>query len=148
MRFLSHEDPETRALTYIPLVVRRRLDECGVRVSLAQWQQLPLVLRGAVALMATGTDAPDVFRAALTWMLSATVAPSAILDVRVVPTPWQDPEPPALLADALREAGINPDVWHTMDTDTRFGLLHALKHRERHPDDFLAILRTVYPERS
>ncbi len=38
----NFEIESSAALTYIPLIVRLHLDRCGLRISLAQWQLLPL----------------------------------------------------------------------------------------------------------
>lgn len=45
---LPGEPPQARALTWLPLAVRYKLDRCGVRISLAQWQALDLPTRTAL----------------------------------------------------------------------------------------------------
>ena len=43
--FFAFESEQERSLTLIPMVVRMKLDTCGVKLSLKQWQQLPKDLR-------------------------------------------------------------------------------------------------------
>ena len=55
---LDIEPPEARALTWLPLAVRYKLDECGLRISLREWQELPLQRRAALvaAPLAAGPE--------------------------------------------------------------------------------------------
>lgn len=39
------EPEEARSLSWLPLAARHKLDSCGLRLSLAQWQALPLAAR-------------------------------------------------------------------------------------------------------
>lgn len=57
---LDFEPPEARVLTWLPLAVRHKLDECGLRLSLHDWQQLPLQRRAAL-LAAPLADDPEGF---------------------------------------------------------------------------------------
>ena len=40
-RLFGFESELETSLTYIPLAVRFKLDKCGIKLSLAQWNQLP-----------------------------------------------------------------------------------------------------------
>jgi hypothetical protein len=51
---LPFEPIEARELTWIPLAVRFKLDRCGVRISLGQWQALSVTERGALLLAPEG----------------------------------------------------------------------------------------------
>lgn len=42
---LPSEAEEARSLLWLPLAVRHKLDGCGVRLSLAEWQALPVATR-------------------------------------------------------------------------------------------------------
>jgi len=61
-------------LEWIPRPVRTRLDDCRVRISLAQWQMLDLDARRALTTLATAGDDAAVFRAALDARLAAANA--------------------------------------------------------------------------
>ena len=47
-RVFHFEPPEARALQWLPLAVRYKLDRCGLKVRLQQWQALPLAGRSAL----------------------------------------------------------------------------------------------------
>jgi hypothetical protein len=46
---MTAEDPRIATLEWIPRSVRTRMDEAGVRISLAQWQAMALGDRRALA---------------------------------------------------------------------------------------------------
>ena len=50
---LSFEPDEARRLLWLPLAVRHKLDGCGLRPSLLEWQALPL-RRAVVATLFAG----------------------------------------------------------------------------------------------
>lgn len=45
---LDVDSAAARELTWLPYAVRFKLDECGLRMSLREWQQLPLGQRAAL----------------------------------------------------------------------------------------------------
>ena len=45
---LEADSADARVLRWLPFAVRFKLDVCGLRMSLAEWQRLPLVQRGAL----------------------------------------------------------------------------------------------------
>lgn len=62
----NFEIESSEALTYIPLIVRFHLDRCGLRISLAQWQLLPLADRKLLTCFPAAdavADAPYFARA-------------------------------------------------------------------------------------
>lgn len=58
---LDVEPREARGLTWLPLAVRYKLDECGLRLSLREWQELPLQRRAAL-VAAPLTAGPEGFQ--------------------------------------------------------------------------------------
>ena len=62
------------SLEWIPRPVRTRLDDCRVRISLAQWQMLDLSARRELAALATARGDAATFRAALETRLAAANA--------------------------------------------------------------------------
>jgi hypothetical protein len=54
VRTFAFESSEARALAWLPLAVRFKLDLCGLRVSLREWQGLTLAQRQALLACAPG----------------------------------------------------------------------------------------------
>lgn len=67
---------EEQSLEWIPRVMRERLDACAVRISLKQWQALPLAARQTLAHLAEQQLAVEAYRAALDAALIAADAGS------------------------------------------------------------------------
>ena len=53
---LSFEPDEARRLLWLPLAVRHKLDGCGLRLSLLEWQALPLDTRAELLHLPAGAD--------------------------------------------------------------------------------------------
>ena len=53
---LSFEPDEARCLLWLPLAVRHKLDGCRLRLSLLEWQALPLDTRAELLHLPAGAD--------------------------------------------------------------------------------------------
>ena len=51
---LTFESQACQSLQWLPLAVRFKLDECGLKLSLQQWQGLPLAERQALLALPSG----------------------------------------------------------------------------------------------
>lgn len=70
---------EQQTLEWIPRSVRTRLDACALRISLKQWQALPLPARALLVQTAAGEATDVLFRGALDAALTAADAGPARL---------------------------------------------------------------------
>ena len=68
---MSHPDVE---LEWIPRSVRDRLDRSAVRISLVQWQALPLTVRAELVRQALATSSESDYLATLQAALTAADA--------------------------------------------------------------------------
>lgn len=135
-------------LAFIPLIVRHHLDQLGWRLSLAQWQQLPLAARTELASIGIGQS--QAFAAALGTALPAPafesmerIAPANVMpgasealppevarqcELASVPTPatqrWRalTPLQRYALAKLSRKSQANHDF---LPAVTEFGLVDA-----------------------
>lgn len=71
---MSTPEQEQQELEWIPRSMRDRLDACAVRISLKQWQALPLAARRELADLAESAMPASDYRAALGAALRAADA--------------------------------------------------------------------------
>jgi hypothetical protein len=136
--------------TFIPMIVRFHLDRCALRISLDQWQRLPLedrrlLARFPVVIEAQGQDAaqPD-FASALAEMLSTHAAGEAErIEPEAAPA-WGDTTTvPAALAAQCALAGLPaPDAaaWAALGAFERY-VLAKLSRKPKLNHDFLPAMR-------
>jgi hypothetical protein len=114
------------SLSCVPMQARRKLDAAGIKIHLAQWQQLS---RGERLMICHApADTADEHRALKLFIEEATMAragsPPKELgdDVRRGATPPMSP--PARLIAHARALGseITQDKWNTLDNDERYAL--------------------------
>ncbi|MBN3724304.1 nitrate reductase associated protein [Burkholderia sp. Ac-20379] len=143
--------------TYIPMIVRFHLDRCGLRISLDQWQQLPLDDRKRLARFpaAAGAD-PDMtpdrenpeidagFGEALARMLHAQgVDPAETFEPEPAPG-WADRSavPPALTAQCALAGLPAPSTaqWAALGPFERY-VLAKLSRKPKLNHDFIPAMR-------
>ncbi|MEK6349555.1 MAG: nitrate reductase associated protein [Burkholderia sp.] len=151
--------------TYIPMIVRFHLDRCGLRISLDQWQRLPLDERKRLARFPVTTGAgPDIapdrespeaagearpeaetgFGAALARMLQAHGAEAAETFVPEPAPGWADRAavPPALAAQCALAGLPVPSAaqWAALGPFERY-VLAKLSRKPKLNHDFLPAMR-------
>lgn len=138
----GYEDDETRALTFIPMDMRRRLDLAGLRVSLATWQAIDPGTRAALR------DHPVDDAAAIADLASRVRAACDAVGAPAKeepPTsrPWDGPEAWTLARERAASLGISLDVlvWQGLHASHRYALWH-LASPKRDPARFRAALVT------
>ncbi|ALK31895.1 nitrate reductase associated protein [Burkholderia plantarii] len=136
--------------TFIPMIVRFHLDRCALRISLDQWQRLPLedrrlLARFPVVVGAREQDAaqPD-FASALAQMLRTHAAGEAgRIEPETAPA-WRDTATiPAALAAQCALAGLPaPDAaaWAALGPFERY-VLAKLSRKPKLNHDFLPAMR-------
>ena len=121
------ESCEERALVHIPLAMRYRLDQSGMKLTLEQWQALPMALRHRALELPCDSD---VEIADFQRELAALV--KALLDENVTrfkvtrPFTWQHRSAPEELNLALRELhcdSVSDEMWRQLDDFQRYVLL-------------------------
>src|SRR5262245_6278450 len=127
IRQFQFEAEVYQSLSCVPMQARRKLDAVGIKVHLAQWQQLG---RGERLMICHAPAASPEERAALKLFIEeATMARAGSTpkelseEVRRGATPPPAP-PPRLIAHA-RDLGtdLTQDKWNKLDEDERYALV-------------------------
>jgi len=124
--FFDFETDLERTLVYIPLSVRRKLDLCGLKVSLDQWQALPAEAKSQV-LTAPCDSAEEIER--LRDELRRLVRlhrGEAVTETSRADFEWRSPEVPEQVQRALQELGLTPlqsSAWSAMTELQRYALV-------------------------
>lgn len=142
--FFGFESELERSLTLIPMAVRFKLDRCGVKLSLAEWNQLPEAIRRKL-LRAPCDDLAEVahYRSALQRLIQDTVGAEPQLIPVAANPPWEGTEIPRQVADKSLEMGLNsPTVaqWRGLSTLQRFALVKVTRAADDNPN-FIPALR-------
>jgi hypothetical protein len=120
------EPDDVRALTYIPLRFRMKLDLCGLHLSQRQWNNLAHPARRALidAPCQTDTDATRLREVIVRAVLEA--GGGVVSEIQMQEPLWRSREVPAqvrAMLDSLHLPMIGTDVWCEMSDDRRFALL-------------------------
>lgn len=118
------------ALRRVPMVMRLKLDVCGLRISLAAWQALSRDEREELVAMPFASDEQRAaFRACLNTMLApyANDPEKAVAQVDIDPSPpWQQkdtvPQDVIDTLDALSLPAIDQAQWANLNELQRFAL--------------------------
>jgi hypothetical protein len=137
------DEPDARDLTLLPLPARRRLDLAGLKVSLAAWQSLELVVRAALTRFPVDLAGDlDDFAAAVRAHCDAVGHPAA--EMPPAARPWDAPA--ALESLRARASSLNVALdavaWASLAEPARFALAHLASPR-RELARFHAALRAT-----
>lgn len=138
----SFEPDDVRALTYIPLRFRMKLDLCAVHLSQRQWNGLPLSVRHSLISSPCHSDA-EVTQ--LRQVIAHAVQEAGGGSVRYLDDlepAWRSQEVPTQVGQmlqSLRLPMIPVDTWQGMSDDKRFALLKLT--RKGHARNLEAALR-------
>jgi hypothetical protein len=142
IRKFKFEDEIYRSLSCLPMAARRKLDTLGIKIGLAQWEQLG---RGERLMICHAPIASDDEREALRMFIAEATARNGS-----APKPLPDEarqsasppaQPPALLIRNARAAGValGDTAWAAMDDDQRYVLM-KLGNAEKPSHKFAAAL--------
>jgi hypothetical protein len=115
------------SLSCVPMQARRKLDAVGIKIGLAQWQQLGrgerLMICHAPANSADEIAALRLFIEEVTIARAGTRPKELPDEVRRAATP--PAAPPQLLIERARALGRNltQDTWDRLDQDERYALI-------------------------
>ena len=125
--FLAFESELERSLKCIPMAVRLKLDQCGIKLSLSDWNQFPEGNRRN--LLQARCDEPRQvtrYREALCRLIQVTLGGDPqLIAVPEIP-PWDDAVIPTQVTDKFTQMGVNlptPTQWRALNTLQRFALV-------------------------
>lgn len=126
-RLFGFESELEANLTYIPIAVRFKLDKCGIKLSLTQWQQLPLSERRNLlqAPCANGADVERYGQVLLRLIKEIIGGDPERVPVAGNPA-WKELDLPRQIADKALLLGIRaplPEDWRGLTDLQRFALL-------------------------
>jgi xanthine dehydrogenase accessory factor len=124
--FFGFESDMERALVFIPMSIRLKLDTAGLKLSLEQWQQLPEPVRRTALEMPCERSAQiDAYRAYLTRM-AVYYTEEAIESLRPVEPVWcDDAAIPAVILEATSAHALTPITlasWRRLTVLQRYAL--------------------------
>ena len=124
------EDDFVATLRCIPMGVRMKLDQAGIKVSLKEWSKLVQEERRELAESPTATPADlDAFGRRVDALVTARMG----LAPKRMPPPapeWEADAAPADLADKARDEGfvLTVDTWRRLAPLQRFALCKLSRH--------------------
>lgn len=126
-RLFGFESELERSLTYIPLAVRLKLDKCGIKLSLAQWNQFPVGNRWNLVNALCGAPAEvETYRRALCLLIrKVTGTEPEIIPTKLDP-PWNQASVPDQVTRTALELGLAPPTptkWRDLTELQRFALI-------------------------
>jgi hypothetical protein len=126
-QLFAFESELEASLTYIPMAVRFKLDTCGVKLSLAQWNRLPESERWNLFESPCATTADIARYAQALCRLIKEVIGDAPQFMQIAATPaWEEVELPSQIADKALQMGIpapSTEQWRRLSDLQRFALL-------------------------
>jgi hypothetical protein len=126
-QFFQFEADFVESLRCIPMQVRFKLDTCGIKLKLEQWNRFDLTDRQQLMELPCATEAEiaayRAFLQSLIWQRTGTAA----IELAIDPHPaWLDattvPDSVQVQAAALG-AAVSPDQWLTLSPIQRFALI-------------------------
>jgi hypothetical protein len=142
--FFQFETDFVDSLRCIPMQVRYRLDTCGVKLKLHQWNLFTLADRAELVDFAPQTEVEvDRYRELLVNLIKERSGEEATLLTVATQLPWlNEAEIPTVLAEKISAADINFSLlqWQELTTLQRFALI-KLSGASHEQNNFLPALR-------
>ncbi len=136
MRQFQFEAELCESLSCLPMAVRRKLDQLGIKLGLEQWQQLG---RGERLMICHAPTASDEEAEALrTFINEVTLAKCGTKPKDLPEEKRRSAKPPAsapaLLVENARANGIalTPAAWAALDDDQRYALIKLGVEKQSH----------------
>lgn len=142
--FFAFEADFTDSLRCIPMIVRYKLDTCGVKLKLPEWNQLGAAERQQLVTLPCETDTEiAAYRSQLRqWVTAQSGQPPTDLPIDPQPA-WMDASTiPASVQDNAESVGqaITPEQWVTLTPLQRFALI-KLSRSQHENRNFLPALQ-------
>jgi hypothetical protein len=142
--FFQFETDFVDSLRCIPMQVRYRLDTCGVKLKLHQWNLFTLADRAELVDFDPQTELEiDQYRELLVNLIKERSGEEATLLTVATQLPWlNEAEIPTVLAEKISAADINFSLlqWQELTTLQRFALI-KLSGASHEQNNFLPALR-------
>ena len=142
--FFQFETDFVDSLRCIPMQVRYRLDICGVKLKLHQWNLFTLADRAELVDFEPQTEVEfDRYRELLVRLIQERAGEAATLLTIATAPPWlNEAEIPVMVAEKIRTANINFSLlqWQKLATLQRFALI-KLSSASHEQHNFLPALR-------
>ncbi len=142
--FFQFETDFVDSLRCIPMQVRYRLDTCGVKLKLHQWNLFTLADRAELVDFDPQTAVEiDQYRELLVNLIKERSGEQATLLTLPTEPPWlNEADIPAVLAEKISAANINFSLlqWRKLTTLQRFALI-KLSGASHEQNNFLPALR-------
>lgn len=126
-KFFQFEADFVTSLRCIPMVVRYKLDTCGVKLKLSHWNHFNLAEREAlVDLPCTTTKEIKTYREFLQELvIKQTGTPASELPIEEKPAWMNDSTIPAEVLEKAKEEGVNITIeqWANLSPVQRFALI-------------------------
>ncbi len=126
-QFFRFEADSVAALRYIPMVVRLKLDTCGIKLKLAQWRQFSAEDRQALVdrPCSAGSEVERYRALVCRLVLERAGTPATDLPVDGEPAWMNAAAVPAALQASARALGvtISPDRWAALTPLERYALI-------------------------
>lgn len=138
----SFEPDDVRALTYIPLRFRMKLDLCALHLSQRQWNCLPYPVRLSLISAPCQSDAEAARLRQVVVRAVQEAGGGIVRDLEKREPAWRGPEVPAQVGqmiDSLRLPAIGGQKWREMSDEKRFALVKLT--RQGHARNLEAALR-------
>ncbi|ARU04182.1 hypothetical protein CCO03_05370 [Comamonas serinivorans] len=142
--YFDFEAAFVNTLRCVPMVVRFKLDACGIKLSLRAWSRFSLGTRSRLASM--GVAQPDELERYRAFLASAIAdVGEPVVTLALPPDPaWAQterlPEVVATQAQALHQPLDGPRRWHQLDALQRFALVKLTRGGHEN-ENFLPALR-------
>ena len=135
-RLFGFESELERSLTYLPLAMRFKLDRCGVKLSLAAWQQLSEHRRRELLSLPchSEADVASYRRVLYAFVTECAGEEPATITVSTHP-PWADDHVPDQLTRAATAGGFSsPSAlqWRRLTPLERFALVKLSREGHEH----------------
>ncbi|MBF2098895.1 MAG: nitrate reductase associated protein [Gloeomargaritaceae cyanobacterium C42_A2020_066] len=142
MTLFQFEADFGETLHCIPLAVRFKLDTCGLKLKLSQWQRLSLEQRQQLRSISCASDGEvATFRQTLLDWVQATSG-EVVADLPLDPhPPWQSGHWPAGLVEEAARQGIvlTPTQWSGLTLLQRYALVKLGRPSHEHRNFVLAL---------
>jgi hypothetical protein len=143
-KFFKFEADFVNSLRCIPMVVRYKLDTCGIKLKLSHWNHFNLAEREAlVDLSCTTASEIKTYQEFLQELvIKQTSAPASELPIEAIPA-WMDGKNiPSDVLEKAQEEGVNITIeqWENLSPVQRFALI-KLSRSSHENNNFLPAMK-------
>ncbi|MET0352029.1 MAG: nitrate reductase associated protein [Rhizobacter sp.] len=144
VQFFEFEAEFVRSLRRVPMIVRFKMDQCGLKLPLRAWNLFDDSVRGRLVVLPTTSPTDTIrYRDFVVAALEAADLPVVTVDVEPLPA-WMNrsaiPEPVVRKVRSLALGEPEPALWSNLNPLQRFALTKLTRGSNEH-GKFLPALR-------